>query len=399
LLAGLLGALSLICGCQDQKGASAGGPPPPAVATITLSPQDLAVTREYVGFVEGRQVVEVRAQVDGLLTSRDYQEGEWVEKGQTLFKIDDARYRSMVDQAEARARGAKNVLALAERDAESARRLNERGSVAPRDLYAAETELSNAMATVEAAEAALAEAKTLWEMTSVRAPVSGFAGAAEQMEGSLIVASSPTGGLLTSIYDVGEVRVVFAVPEVHVRAIRQLTVERGAKMAPKIDAEILFDSEAAYPHKGLMEYGNAAVDRSSGSMLARAVFPNPDLELYNGQIVRLRLALATIPDVLSVPQTALMLNQSGKALALLDDEDRVVFQPVEAYGPIDGRFMIKPEGLVQAGARVIVEGLNKVRPGSAVLTAAADDGGQPSGADGAEGVDGAEAAGQPSGAE
>ncbi|MDR1084186.1 MAG: efflux RND transporter periplasmic adaptor subunit [Deltaproteobacteria bacterium] len=361
----LLGVLTLPLLFLGCSGAEPAAPPsgPPAVTVLTLKPEDLVVTQEYVGFVEGRQVVKVRAQVDGLLLSKDYQEGEWVEAGQVLFRIEDNRYRSQVNQATARLSGAKNVLDHADRDLERARKLRERDAIALRDLNEAETQRANALAGFHEAEAALEEAAVRLAMTEVRAPVGGYAGMAEQMPGSLITSASEVGGLLTTIYDMSEIKVIFAVPETQVRQISRLSKEEGAQMKSVLEAALLMDFGETYPHRGRMEYGNAAADRATGTMLARAVFSNPDRQLYNGQIVRVKLDLLTLADVLSVPQTAVNLNGGQQSLALLDEEDRVVFEPLKAVGPINGRFLVRPGGPVKSGARVIVEGVNKVGPG------------------------------------
>lgn len=361
--------LPLICsigGCRGEEAPKAGGPGGgggPAVKVLTLKPADLVLRREYTGFVEGRQEVRVRAQVDGLLLKKNYQEGAWVEKGQVLFQIDDSRYRAAVDQAEARLKGAESRRDYAEKDLERARSLMERKTIAQRDLNSAETEYANAAAAVEEAGAALKEAAVRWEMTSVRAPVSGYAGMAQQMEGALISSASPEGGLLTNIYDTSSVKVVFSVPEAQVRSIRRLLTAYGLTLNPNLEATLLIDADEVYPHPGRMEYGNASVDRASGTMLARAVFPNPDRELFNGQIVRIRLDLLHIPGRLALPQTAVMQSREGRAVAVVEADGLVSFQPVETDGPVDSFFIVKPGGPVGEGTRVIVEGLNKVRPG------------------------------------
>ncbi len=363
--------LLLVCslyGCRGEEASNAGEPGGggPAVKVVTLKPTDLVLRREYTGFVEGRQEVRVRAQVDGLLLKKNYQEGAWVEKGQVLFQIDDSRYLALVDQAKARLKGAETRRDYAEKDLERARSLMERKTIAQRDLNSAETEYTNAAAAVEEAEAVLKEATVRWEMTSVRAPVSGYAGMAEQMEGALISSASAEGGLLTNIYDTSSVKVVFSVPEAQVRGIRRLLADYGLTLNPDLEATLLIDANEVYPHPGHMEYGNASVDRASGTMLARAVFPNPDRELFNGQIVRIRLDLLRIPGRLALPQTAVMQSREGQAVAVVEADGQVSFQPVETDGPVDSFFIVKPGGPVQEGSKVIIEGFSKVRPGMKV---------------------------------
>ncbi len=339
----------------------------PMVKARKLAPSDLTLSREYTGYVAGQEEVEVRAQVDGLLLKKLYQEGNWVEKGQELFQIDDSQYQAAVDQAKAQLSGAESRRDSAEKDLSRAKNLYERQSIAKRELDSAESDYESAKAEAEAAEASLKEATVRWEKTKVLAPVSGYAGAALQMEGSLISSSSAEASLLTKISDTSSVRVLFSVPEAQVRNVRRILKDYGLTMDTELAATLLIDQDEVYAQTGRMEYGDATVDRQSGAMLSRAVFPNPDSELFNGQIVRIRLDLLTIPQKLALPQTAVMQKGGGQSVAVVADDGTVSFQTVECDGPIDSFFIIK-SGL-EEGQTVVVEGIEKAGDGQKVQVA------------------------------
>lgn len=354
-------------GCSDN-GAPATPPEPPApsVTVITLAPQDLFLTQEFAGHVEGRQSVQVRAQVSGLLKRRAYAEGSWVEQGQLLFEIDDARYRALEEQAASRLARAQARLQNAERDLNRSRPLAERNSISARELDAIKADYGSARADVGEAEAGLQEARLQLALTMVQAPISGYAGMAEKSEGALINATSSEGSLLVDINDTSSVRVLFAVPEALVRRTQRYMTENGARMEQPMSACLLLDKDQVYPHQGGMEFGNAVVRRETGTMRARAVFPNPERSLFPGQIVRIRMRVLRFPGALAVPQTALAYNAEGASLAVVNDKDAVSFCPVKVEGPLNAAFLILPGSAVRAGDRVIVEGINKVRPGMTV---------------------------------
>jgi membrane fusion protein (multidrug efflux system) len=359
----LLSAAILACG---MAAVAREAPPLPVVGVIELKSQTFIYDQEFPGRVEGAQSVQVRAQVDGFLLERRYREGAWVEKGDLLFEIDDTEFRARFKLAEARREQAKAVEDKARRNFDRATELKKLDSLSEREFDTAEGAWLSAQAERAAADAALSSARLELEKTRVRAPISGYADMAFIQEGALVRAMSGADSLLTRINNTRDVRVMFQVPAARVRALQQLVLQKLARYREPVEATLLLDGDLPYDHKGALRFGSGVIDPASGNMTARAEFPNREGGLSAGQLVRIRLAALEFPDALMLPQSAVQYLRGGPVAAVVDGAGQVDFAPLSAAGPFNGHFLLEPSDKFKAGAWVIVDGLNKVRPGARV---------------------------------
>jgi len=333
--------------------------------------RDIPYTQTFVGHVEGQHSAEVHAQVSGILQKRVYKEGESVAKGQVLFEIDPAPYQAQVDQALGRVNSVRARLANAQRDMERAIPLARRNSISQREKDMVQAAFDAARAEMEEAQAALRAARIQLDLTRVRAPIAGFASMALRTEGSLITAGAPN-SLLTTVNNMDTVQVVFSVSDSLVRRIKGHLNRNRATMGKTVAATLVIDGDHPYPHEGTLAFGNPVINRDTGSMIGKALFPNPDRELLPGQVVRLNLHLMTFRNALAVPQHAVLQTDQGSMVAVVDEEDRVSFRPISVAAILDREFLIDT-GLT-GNERVVVEGVNKIAPGMKVIPHAADNG-------------------------
>ncbi|GHU25920.1 MexX family efflux pump subunit [Betaproteobacteria bacterium] len=338
------------------------------VSVLELQTRDFTYTQEFAGRVEGVQNVQVRVQADGVLLSRHYREGAWVNKGDLLFRIDDAEYRAQFERADAVLKQARATRVNAERNYERAKELKKLDSISEREYDMAESAWVAAGAELAGAEAAVNSARLKLGQTQVRAPISGYADMARIQEGSLVAAQSQQDSLLTSISNTRDVRVLFHVPAARVRALQNLSEQKLAVFKDPVQAVVVTEDGLEYPHKGRMSFGSGVVSRDSGSMAARAVFPNREGRLAAGQLVRIRLDALEFKQALLVPQSAVQYLQNGPVVAIVNAGGKVEFAPLQAQGPFNGYFVLTASDKLKAGVKLIVEGVNKVRPDMPVTT-------------------------------
>lgn len=363
-------------GCRTEDAGKEGAAPQrpaPQVLVERLAAQDIPLTKTFVGHVEGLNSAEVRAQVSGILKKRLFRDGESVRAGQVLFEIDPAPYQAVADQAASRVASIRSRLANAKRDLDRAVPLAERKSISQRDRDAVQTEYESAQAGLAEAEAALRSALIDLDLTRVKAPLAGFASMALHTEGSLITAGSPE-SLLTTIYGMDSVQVVFSVSDAQVRKIKRVVASGRAAMNKTVPARLTIDAGLDYAHEGAMVFGNPVISRETGCMIAKANFPNPDKELLPGQVVRITLDLLTFKGAIAVPEHAVLQGREGAAVIVVGDGDIASFRSIEVLTRVDHSVLIG-SGL-EAGERIIVEGVNKVGPGMRVAPREAADSGR-----------------------
>ncbi|MFA7096750.1 MAG: efflux RND transporter periplasmic adaptor subunit [Gammaproteobacteria bacterium] len=339
-------ASALFAGCSgsDQPTAPPGGAPGPLPVTVLeVQPQRLPSFIEVMAQTEGARETEVRARVGGILVKRLYQEGERVEAGQPLFQIDRSSYEIALADAKARA-------AQAAREMARLKELVTTRAVSRKDY-------DDAVSTHEIAQAALRQAELNLSWTTVTAPVSGITGRAVKSEGSLITA---TDNLLTSIYQLDPIWVRFALAQSDLAQLPQGHLDPDGVTG----VELILPDGSVYPHQGRLNFVASTIDPVLGTQQLRAEFDNPDRRLLPGQFVRMRLLTGMREGVFLVPQVAVMQTDQGRFVMVADAENKVAPRPVQT-GEWRGRDWVILHGL-QAGDRVIVDNLIKLRPGMAV---------------------------------
>ena len=344
---------------------------PPAVRVVVAEPRPLEDVEEVPGRVQAYRTAEVRARVDGIVERRLYDEGSNVEEGQELFLIDPREMRAAVNAARA-------AVARAEAEVENARQEVERYEDLLRDRAVSEQEYDAAVARLRTAEAGVAEARAELEraeldlsFTTVTAPISGRAGRAQVTEGALVSASQAT--LLTRIEQLDPIYVNFSASSGELLEVRR-QIAAGTLEVPEltsVEVTLVLEDGSVYEHEGNVDFLDLSFDTETGTAALRAEFPNPDWLLLPGQFVRARVVVGVRPDVTLIPQRAVLFSEQGASVMVVGPENQAMPRPVELGDMREGQWAVLA-GL-EAGDRVIVDGLQRVQPGQRVELEAADD--------------------------
>ena len=348
-----------VVGCRDEA------PPAPAAVEVVVQPvaqRDVAVRGEWIGTTEGAVDAEIRAQVSGYLVARQYEEGTLVEKGQILFQIDPRTYRAALEEARASLGRAQALLGKADLDVVRFTPLVAEGAVSQQELDNAIQLQRSARAGLAGAKAAVEKAELDLSFASVRSPVHGVAGIAQAQLGDLVGPGDP----LTNVSQLDPIRVTFPLSEreyLHFSARIREAVE-GRERSNEIALELVLADGSVWPHPGRVVPAASGIDPTTGTFLMRGEFANPENLLRPGQYARVRAVTATLKDAVVVPQRAVTELQGVLQVAVVRDDDTVELRVVEA-GALDGSDRVIEKGL-SPGERIVVEGIQKVRPGTLV---------------------------------
>lgn len=349
---------SALAACGDAP--APGSMPPPEVGTLDVRPTSLALPLEYPAQLRGVREIEVRARVSGILLERLYREGSRVREGDLLFRIDPAPFRAEVARSRAELEVQRANLQQAQREHDRILSLYEQKLVSLRDRDAAIAAFESAKAAVAAAEAALRRAELDLSYTEVRAPIGGLTSREARSEGSLVVAGTDS-SLLTRIVQTDRLYVEFAVPE------REAASLRAALEGPEGDSIRVHLTDAQGTTIGgaaRIEFIAPDVGDDTGTVAVRAVLENPDGKLLPGQVVRARVEGVTLPGSFVIPKRAVMHGMQGAFVWVVDAENKVAPRPVR-LGITSGNDVAVLEGL-EAGERIVVDGILKVQPGAPV---------------------------------
>jgi RND family efflux transporter MFP subunit len=358
-----LGIAAVACGSSEP----AGGPTPPEVQVAMAVLGSVPDHREHVGNVRAVNQVDVRARVRGYLLERRFDEGRMVTEGDVLFRIDPSSYEVVLAQAEGqRARAAANAR-RAELDYDRAGDLFSRNVVSKSVIDAARAERDASAADVAAADAAVREAKLNLSWCEVRAPLTGRIGRALVDVGNL-VGESGQDTVLAEIVQVDPIHVYFAPTERD-----RLDVLRGERegripadrAGGAIPIEVRLGDGTRYPHDGTIDFVAPTIEETRGTVAVRALLPNPEGTLKPGEFVRVTVVFPDRTDVVLVPQRAVLDEQGGAYVLVVDSQDTVEYRRVVPGVVHDGTQQIV-EGLA-AGERVIADGAQKARPGTKVV--------------------------------
>ncbi len=356
-----LAALTLIaCGKED-----AGPPPPPEVGVMTLAPRAVAITDQLPGRTTAFRVAEVRPQVTGIVQKRLFAEGTEVKAGQQLFQIDAGSYRAALSSAEA-------ALKRAEAQAVTAKLLEERyapliavNAVSKQENDEAIAARARADADIAAARAQVDSARINLVYTQVLSPITGRIGRALVTEGALV--TSGQSGALATVQQLDPIYVDITQSSTEMlRLQRQLASGELVKTNDNETAVgLTLEDGSTYAEPGRLKVSEVSVDPSTGSVVLRAVFPNPKRELLPGMFVRATLTRGTRAAALLVPQRGVSHTPRGEATVMVvGPDDKVSERVVTADRAINGEWLITA-GLAP-GERVVLDGLQKVKPGSQV---------------------------------
>jgi RND family efflux transporter MFP subunit len=361
----VLGLLISLAGCMRAPSDT-----PTAPITVSVSvpvERDVTDYADYTARTAAVDSVEVRAHVWGYLEKVNFKEGATVQKGDVLFELDARPYQALMNQAKAKVAQDEAQLAYDEAEYQRNLRLVRTGAVAQSDLDKSAAARGVDIANVAADKAAVASRQLDLEYTKVTAPVSGRVSRYVVTVGNLIQSGDQAGGtLLTTIVSVDPMYAYFDVDEYTVLRVRQMIREGKAQSARDVELSVGLGlaNEDGFPHQGTINFVDNQVNPKTGTLRLRGVFPNKDEALAPGYFGRIRVPIGRPHKALLVSERALDTDQGQKVLYVLNEKNEVVSRPVE-LGALHNGLREITEGL-KPGERVIVNGLQQVRPGVTV---------------------------------
>ena len=332
------------------------------VGTYTLSAQNVTLTRELPGRTKATLSSEIRPQVGGIIQARFFEEGAFVKKDALLYQIDPSSYQAAFEEAKATLQNAEALVESTRLKSERYADLVKIDGVSKQDMEDAKASYLQAVASVEAKKAALQTARINLEYTKIKAPISGRIGTSSVTVGALVTANQTTA--LATIRTLDPIYVDLTQSSTQLLKLRALLEQQGIKQGSTKLALKLEDG-SVYKQNGTLQFQEIAVDESTGSVTLRATFPNPDGVLLPGMYVRTLVDEAVNPAAILVPQQAIQRDPKGNATALIVTADNKVEKRVVVTERAIGDTWLVNSGL-NAGERVIVEGVNKVRVGDVV---------------------------------
>lgn len=354
------------CGADPAPKAAA----VPQVATLTVERTSVPLALELPGRTAPFLLAEVRARVDGIVQDRRFTEGADVRKGDPLYLIDPAPYRAALSSAQATLQRARANLASSTSQLERYKVLVGGNAVSKQAFDNAEAAQLQAAADVAAAEAAVTTARINLGYTSVTAPIAGRSSVSQVTQGAYVQAGSAT--LLTTIQQLDPMYVDLQQSSAEGLALRRDIASGSLKLegAGKAQVRLKLEDGSTYAHPGILEFSGVTVDRDTGSVTLRARFPNPDKLLLPGMFVRASVEQGVRQGVVRVPATAVTRNPQGEATVMLvGGANKTEVRTVQASALVDGHWLVE-HGLAD-GERLIVSGVQKLRPGIVVTPRAA----------------------------
>jgi RND family efflux transporter MFP subunit len=358
--------VAVLAACGQSQSQPQAAPPPPQVTIAKPTSKMIADQDEYVGRFVAVESVEVRARVPGYLEAIHFQDGQMVKAGDLLFTIDRRPFQIALAQAQASLAQAKATLAFAESDLARAQGLAI-GTVITQQTFDQRTQAKRiAEASVAAQQAAERQATLDLEFTELRAPVSGRIGDRRVSVGNLVTGgTSGNTSLLATIQSIDPIRFEFTLDEASYLRYGDLTNNgAGADRGLTLPVKLKLLTEPAFSHEGTMDFVDNAIDRSSSTIRARAVFTNPDGRFTPGMFARVRMAAAPPKDELLVPDAAIGAEQVRKFVLVVDAEN-VARPKYVTLGPVVDGLRVITQGLTLEDS-VIVNGLMRARPGAKV---------------------------------
>ena len=350
-------AVFLVCGGAAAQAQQA-QPQAVPVGTVAAARKPIATSFDFVGRVEATNRVEVRARVTGYLEAVLFKEGDMVKEGDPLYRIEKGQFQAAVEQAQGALERSKASKVLSEVQLQRAEDLlaKSSGTVVARDQARAADQ--QAAGAIMQDEAALQTAKINLGYTDITAPISGKIGRTNVTKGNVV---GPDSGVLTIIVSQDPMYVTFPVSQ------REFLRARGTKVdLSAIKVTLRFADDSTYDQTGTVNFVNVTVDRSTDTVLVRATMPNPQGKLIDGQFVRVHLVIGEPEEKVVVPQAALVADQQGVYVFVVEDGKAVVKRI--KVGPESGTGVVVEQGLT-GGEQVVVQGVQALRPGMAVRAA------------------------------
>lgn len=354
--------VALLSACSDSRAApQEDAVTLPRVLVVTAETENLRLERTFPGNTQGSMVAEVRSRVEGLLESRNFEEGQFVEQGQAMFSIEKAPYEVELQRARSDLTSAQATFNSAQRDWQRVDNLFADGAISGRERDQAQSAFELAEAELEAARATVRDAELRYNYTDIAAPIDGIAGRERVSVGNLI----SEGEILATITRLDPLYVSFAVAENDIAARYLLSNTRvDGNREGNPTARLVLQDGTTHPMEGFIDYVSRVVESATGTIEARAVIPNPDMDLLPGQFVRVQLPRIEVANAIAVPQRAVVQSGRRSVVYIVDANDSIQVREVTLGVRVGSRMLIE-QGL-SAGDRVVVEGLSLLRPGARV---------------------------------
>jgi len=352
--------LLTLAACGGDKDKADEGPPP-GVLVATAGMVQIADTIEYIGRTVAVNDAQLRAQVEGYLMERRFEEGDDIEADAELFVIDPALYEAQVAAAKGSVAEVEAALNRAEQDVARQAKLVKQKAASKQRLEEAEAAKLTAEARLISAKAALQKAEIDLGHTVIRAPFKGRIGRAFYSIGSLV---TPSSDALARLVELDPIYVNFSVSEGDVIETKRRLMDQGRGEIREAVVKLRLPDGKMFKKEGQIDFIDNVVDRKTGTVILRAKFPNPDKLLVPGLYVRTVLGRKQASNKLTIPQSAIQEDQAGKFVMVVDPDNKVEQRRIKT-GRADAGNIVVRDGL-QAGEKVIVEGIQKVRPGVVV---------------------------------
>ena len=365
-----LGGFALLLslpGCDDRSGSSATAPPPPKVTVADVTEGPVPIVMQFSGTVQSVKTVQIVPRVSGYIEKRSFIEGAEVKTGDPLYEIDPRPFQAALDQLNAQLAVNQANLVYWTEEAKRYGDAVKSGAVSTQQYEEAVTQQQEAQANLEQTQAEIVNAQLNLSFTDITAPFEGRIQQTQMYEGDLVDAYQDT---LTSLVQVDPVYVIFNVTRRELFEIQVMQVQGLVqKLEESAKIELTLPDGSAYGQEGKLDFMSSQIDPTTDTLTFRAVIANDfshssEGDLVPGQYVPVRMVLGERPDALLIPKPALLETQAGQQVYVVDKDNKVASRTVEVGQPYEGQWVVK-SGL-EKGERVIVEGLQKVRPGGAV---------------------------------
>ncbi|MCP3666823.1 MAG: efflux RND transporter periplasmic adaptor subunit [Gammaproteobacteria bacterium] len=356
--------LIILAGCDssiDDQKAAARAAPPPGVLVVKAARQEIRDTVVFIGRTVAINDVSLQAQVSGYLKARSFEEGSDVEIGDSLFEIDPSIYAAQVAAAKGSVAEANAALVRADKDLKRYRQLLKKQSVSQQKVDEAESLQLQADAKLKSARAALQKAELDLGFTQIKSPIKGRIGRAVVSVGNLV---SPQSGELARLIELDPIYVNFSISEKNLINVRKRKLKAQQTGIPEIEVELILPDKSVYDRKGELDFIDNMVDPRTGTITVRARFENPEMLLVPGLYVSTVLATQERQSELMIPQSAVQEDQAGRFVMVVDPDDKVEVRRITTGSHVGGSLVVE-DGL-NPDERVVVEGVQKIRPGMKV---------------------------------
>ncbi|WP_430417014.1 efflux RND transporter periplasmic adaptor subunit [Marinobacter adhaerens] len=349
----------LLAGCsepQEPKQTS-----PVAVSVVVLEASEIRPSREFVARTAASAKADITPRIEAEIREILFTEGAKVSEGELLIRLEDTRASADLQQADAELAAARAEVDSASRNLKRGEEVSEKGFLSAADLDKLKDRFSAAESRLQAAQAAVQKAGSNLEYAEIRAPFDGWIGRLNYDVGAVV---SPSSGAITSVQVTDPVYVEFQINEADFINFRRRGAESAQALSRSLGLYLTLPDGQRYEQAGVLDFADVQTDASTGTVAMRAVFPNPDAVLVPGLYVTLRVEGQSGEPQVLVPQVAVQETIEGKFVLAVDDQNQVAQHFIQT-GSREGALLVVSSGL-EAGDRVIVEGLQKVRPGVTV---------------------------------